>query len=124
MSLLADAGGGIPGTVKAAFLLVLSLAACKADATDGSVEGPKIFSTMCSSCHGRKGKPPEAMVARLGVRDLTSAELRARVSPELVENQVRKGSANKLMPALEGALTDAQIKAVAAWVASPAFLQQ
>jgi mono/diheme cytochrome c family protein len=46
------------------------------------------------------------------------------VSPALVENQVRKGSANKLMPALEGALTDAQIKAVAAWVASPAFLQQ
>ena len=124
MSLLADARGGIPWYVKPAILLVLSLAACSADASDGSVEGPKIFDTICASCHGPKGKPPEAMVARLGVRDLTSAELRARVSPSLVENQVRKGSANKLMPALEGALTDAQIKAVAAWVASPAFLQR
>lgn len=110
--------------MKLGILLVLSLAACKADATDGSVEGPKIFETMCASCHGPTGKPTEAMVARLSVRDLTSAELRARVTPELVENQVRKGSANKLMPALEGALTDAQIKAVAAWVASPAFLQR
>lgn len=110
--------------MKAAFLLVLSLGACKADVTDGSVEGPKIYATMCASCHGAKGKPPEAMVARLGVRDLTSAELRARVSPALVENQVRKGSANKLMPALEGALSDAQITAVSAWVASAAFVTQ
>jgi mono/diheme cytochrome c family protein len=105
-------------------LLLFALVACKADATDGSVEGPKIFETMCSSCHGPKGKPPEAMVARLGVRDLTSAELRARVSVALVEQQVRNGSANKLMPALEGALTDAQIKAVSAWVASPQFVKQ
>lgn len=124
MSLLADDRRGIHREVKTVFLLVLSLAACKADATEGSIEGAKIFETMCASCHGPKGKPTEAMAARLGVRDLTSGELRARVSPALVENQVRKGSANKLMPALEGALTDAQIKAVAAWVASPAFLQQ
>ena len=112
-----------PPSVKTAFLL-FALVACKADATDGSIEGPKIFETMCSSCHGPKGKPTEAMVARLAVRDLTSAELRARVSPALVEEQVRKGSANKLMPALEGALTDAQIKAVSAWVASPDFVKQ
>lgn len=119
-----DAGGGIPGTVKVGLLLVLALSACKADASDGSVEGPKIFATMCASCHGPKGQPSEAMVARMNVRDLTSAELRGRVTPELVESQVRKGSANKLMPALEGALTDQQIKAVSAWVASPEFLKQ
>ncbi len=105
-------------------LLVLAAAACKADASDGSVEGARIFETMCASCHGPTGKPTEAMVARLNVRDLTSPELRARVTPALVEKQVRKGSDNKLMPALEGALTDAQIKAVAAFVASPAFLER
>ena len=38
------------------------------------------------------------------------------MTPALVENQVRHGSKNKLMPAFEGALTDAQIKAVAAYV--------
>ncbi len=104
-------------------VLLLALAACKTDAADGSVDGPKVFASICASCHGEHGKPTDAMVARLSVRDLTSPELRARVTPELVESQVRKGSANKLMPALEGALTDAQIKAVAAWVASPAFVK-
>ncbi len=105
-------------------ILVLAATACKADASDGSVEGPKIFETMCASCHGPTGKPTEAMAARLNVRDLTSPELRSRVTPELVEKQVRKGSDNKLMPALEGALTDAQIKAVSAFVASKKFLDR
>lgn len=104
------------------FVALLVLAACKADASNGSVEGPKIFETMCATCHGPTGKPTEARVAQLNVKDLTSPELRGRVSPELVENQVRHGSANKLMPPFEGVLTDAQITAVAAWVASPAFM--
>ncbi len=63
------------------------------------------------------------MVARLGVKDLTATELRGRITPELVEHQVRTGSQNKLMPALDGALTDAQIKSVAAFVASSEFLE-
>lgn len=109
--------------MKAALLLVV-LVACKADPTDGSVDGPKVFASICASCHGEHGKPTDAMVARLNVRDLTSPELRARITLELVEHQVRKGSANKLMPALEGALTDAQITAVSAWVASPEFLKR
>ncbi len=103
-------------------MLVLAATGCKSDPSDGSVDGPKVFQSMCASCHGPTGRPTEAMVAQLNVRDLTSSELRARVTPQLVENQVRKGSANKLMPALEGALTDAQIKAVSAFVASPTFL--
>ena len=63
------------------------------------------------------------MVARIAVRDLTLPELRARVSPAFVEAQVRRGSQNTLMPGFEGALTDAQIKAVSAYVASPEFLK-
>lgn len=82
------------------------------------------FQNICSSCHGPEGKPPEAMVARLGVRDLTAPEFRARVTPDLVEHQIRAGSANKLMPSFEGVLDDVKIKAVAAYVASPAFAAQ
>jgi len=63
------------------------------------------------------------MVAQLNVRDLTSPELRARITPALVEAQVRTGSKNKLMPSFAGALTDEQIRAVAAHVASPGFLK-
>ena len=62
------------------------------------------------------------MVAQLGVRDLTASEFRARVTPELVEHQVRTGSKSKLMPAFEGAISDAQIAAVSAYVASPQFV--
>ena len=85
-------------------------------------DGRAVFHAMCATCHGPDGKPPEAMVARLGVRDLTAPELRARVTPALVETQVRTGSKNKLMPSFAGAITDAQIAAVAAYVASPQFV--
>ena len=40
----------------------------------------------------------------------------------MVENQVRNGSQNKLMPAFAGALSDDQISAVAAYVASAGFM--
>lgn len=99
-------------------------AACSRDATGGTVEGPALFATLCSACHGEMGKPPESMVLRLGVRDLTAPELRARITPELVERQMRRGSENKLMPSFEGVATDAQIRALAAYVASPAFLDR
>lgn len=62
------------------------------------------------------------MVARLGVRDLTAPEFRARVTPGLIEQQVRTGSKNKLMPSFQGVLDDAQVTAVAAYIASPQFV--
>ena len=104
--------------------LVVSLVGCDREPGGGGkpVTGGALFASLCASCHGPDGRPPEAMVVRLGVRDLTSSEFRARVTPGLVEQQVRKGAKNKLMPAFEGALDDAQIKAVAAFVASPQFL--
>ena len=103
-------------------LLAGMLAACHSDPTGGSIDGPTIFATACARCHGPAGKPDAALVQRLNVRDLTSAELRARVTVPLVENQVRVGSPNHLMPAFAGALSEAQIRAVAAYVASPAFI--
>jgi mono/diheme cytochrome c family protein len=42
----------------------------------------------------------------------------------LIEAQVRNGSANKLMPAFGGAITDDQIKAVAEYVASSDFAKR
>jgi len=104
-------------------LCLMLVAACSAKESAGSsVDGAELYAKFCSTCHGVTGKPDPTMIARLGVRDLTSAELRARVTPALVENQVRKGSQNKLMPSFEGAFTDEQIKALAEYVASPKFL--
>jgi mono/diheme cytochrome c family protein len=98
--------------------------ACNSDPAGGAKDGATVYGTLCATCHGPDGRPPAAMIARLGVRDLTAPEFRARVAasgPGLVEQQVRHGSQNKLMPAFEGAISDAQIRAVAAYVASPAF---
>jgi mono/diheme cytochrome c family protein len=88
----------------------------------GAGEGRAVFEKLCAVCHGPDGRPPAAMVARLGVRDLTAPEFRARATPALVEQQVRTGSKNKLMPAFAGAIDDAEITAVAAYVASPQFV--
>lgn len=104
-------------------LPLVLVVACKSDPSGGSVDGATIYTAMCATCHGPTGKPTAAMAARLGVRDLTEPAVRARLTPAIVERQVRTGSANKLMPAFEGALTDAQIAALTAYVASPAFMK-
>ncbi len=109
--------------MKSAVLLAFA-AACGSDPTGGSVDGETVYQSMCSSCHGPTGKPTAAMAARLSVRDLTDPVVRIKLTPAVVEAQVRNGSTNKLMPSFSGAMTEEQIKAVAAHVASPRFLQR
>lgn len=118
---LARGGGPLPAVyidgVRALLIVLLVGCSTKAAGTDGK----EVFASTCAACHGPAGKPDATMVARIGVKDLTDPEVRPRLTPEHVEQQVRHGSKNKLMPALEGALTDAQIKAVAAYVAAGDF---
>lgn len=109
--------------VKLWFLLVLAAGCDQGRAVSGT-DGAQIYQSACATCHGAEGKPTDQMKAQLNVRDLTSPELRARISAVLVEKQVRSGSQNKLMPAFAGALSDDQIKAVSAFVASPQFPKQ
>jgi mono/diheme cytochrome c family protein len=105
-------------------LLAFLVAGCSAKEQAGSsVNGADLYARFCATCHGANGKPDATMTARLGVRDLTSPELRARVTPALVDFQIRTGSQNKLMPAFAGAFTDEQIAAIAAYVADPSFVK-
>jgi cytochrome c oxidase cbb3-type subunit III len=106
-----------------AILLVFGLA-CSREPDTTTTDGAAIYAKYCVTCHGSTGKPTEVMVAQLKVRDLTAPDVRATLTPERVRKQVRDGSQNKLMPAFGGVLDDAQITAVAAYVASPGFLSR
>lgn len=104
-----------------AAIALAGLAACGSPAVD-SKDAAQVFAKMCATCHGDDGKPTPSMVARLGVRDLTDPEFRARVTPDVVEKQLRGGSKSKLMPSFVGVLSDEQITGLSAYVASPSFL--
>lgn len=97
-------------------VLMFAAAGCSGQVAGGSADGHRVYESACATCHGPSGTPPPSMVAQLGVKDLRSPEFRARADKALVVRQVRHGSANKLMPAFAGALTEAQIEAVAAYV--------
>jgi mono/diheme cytochrome c family protein len=104
------------------WLLICVVVGC-ANAADLK-DGKAVYDMICTTCHGPTGTPDATMVAKLGVKDLRAPELRSRITPYLVENQVVHGSQNKLMPAFAGALSDVQIKAVAEYVSSSEFLKQ
>lgn len=94
----------------------MAIAACTGSVAGGSTDGAAVFAQACATCHGPGGAPPEAMAAKLGVKNLTTAEFHGRATRDLIVKQVRGGSANKIMPSFDGALTDAQIDAVATYV--------
>lgn len=96
--------------------LAIGGAGCNSPVATGSVDGKALFASACVTCHGPEGTPPASMAAQLGVRDLRSPEFRARATVALVEHQVRTGSKNKLMPSFAGALSEAQITAIATFV--------
>lgn len=106
------------------WLWLFILVGCASEKAAVPSDGPGQYRRHCATCHGVTGKPDATMMTRLGVRDLTAPEMRARITPALVEQQIRNGSQNKLMPAFAGALSDAQITAIAEYVASTTFLQR
>lgn len=89
---------------------------CDSSAASGSTDGKSLYQEVCSRCHGSGGKPSPSLVARIGVKDLTSPALQARLDIEAIEKQIRNGSKNRQMPAFQGALSDAQLKALAEYV--------
>lgn len=107
-------------------LLILVLSACAAAAigckestvAGGEADGPQIYSELCARCHGPEGVPNASMVARTGVKPLTSERVQEELSVAEIRDQIENGSDNKQMPAFEGALNDEQIDAVVEHVRS------
>lgn len=107
---------GRPGLWLAGGIALVMAAGCKPEVAGGRADGAEVFSQVCARCHGPAGQPPEGMVARLGVKPLTSAHVQAEMSDADIRKQILEGSANKQMPAFAGALTDAQVEAVIDYV--------
>ena len=119
-----------PGVTQRLLAVVAGMAlgstACNLGPDTSARDGRALDRSLCVACHGTDGRPPQAIASRLGARDLSAAEFRARVAklgPGFVAQQVREGSKSKLMPSFAGVLDEAQINAVAAFVASPEFGQ-
>ena len=97
-------------------LCLLALGACMPEVAGGRADGKAIFTEICARCHGMEGTPEETMAKQLGVRNLRDAAFQAGISDADLRTRIAQGSANRRMPAFEGALSPAQIDAVAAHV--------
>ena len=104
------------GAAASSLFLLLGAGACSDDKlAGGSTDGPKIFQDACARCHGAKGIPTAGMKARAGVKPLNS-ERAVGMSDEQLLEQIRNGSKNRMMPSFQGALSDAQLKALVAHI--------
>jgi mono/diheme cytochrome c family protein len=95
---------------------LVACAGCKSKVADGKANGAEIYAEVCARCHGYDGTPDAVMIARLGVKPLTSDHVRHELKDDDIRNQILHGSQNKQMPSFQGALTDEQIAAVIAHV--------
>jgi cytochrome c6 len=68
------------------------------------------FQAKCAVCHGKDGKGQNPMGQKLGVKDLSVTKLSAAE----IEKTVAEGKGK--MTGFKGKMSDAEIKALAAWV--------
>ena len=105
--------------IRLAFFCIAGLlctAGCDRKIAGGRVDGAAIYSEVCARCHGPGGVPEPTMVARIGVRPLTSERVRTELTDSDLKKQIWEGSKDRQMPAFAGALSEAQVDAVIAYV--------
>jgi mono/diheme cytochrome c family protein len=90
---------------------LLAAAGCGRDVAGGRADGAEIYLEVCARCHGRDGIPDSSMIARLGVKPLTSERVQ-EMSDAYIRQQILAGSENKQMPSFEGALSAGQVEAL------------
>jgi cytochrome c6 len=74
-------------------------------------EAAAVFGQKCAACHGKDGKGHVKMGEKLGVKDLTASKLSAAE----IEKVIAEGRPPKMTP-YRGKISDAEIKALAAYV--------
>ena len=95
-------------------LLVLAAGACLIGVMGfAQSSGAAIFKANCQGCHGVNGIPNPTMARLLGVPSVKDPAMRKLTPVEMITT-VKNGKGK--MPAWKSTLTDAQIKAVVAYL--------
>jgi cytochrome c553 len=84
----------------------------KADPAAAKIDGKKLFSEKCASCHGSSGKADTKLGEKHKIANWTEPGWKAKWSLSKVEDIVTKGKADTKMKAFAGKLTPEEIKAV------------
>jgi mono/diheme cytochrome c family protein len=94
-------------------LLVLAALAAAASA---QVDAPALFATNCAKCHGLDGSGTGPAVLDRPARNFKEGGFSFGNTPEVIARTIAHGIPGSPMPTFEGALSDAQLQALAAYV--------
>jgi len=91
--------------------VVLAAAVLLAGSMCFAEDGAAIYKTKCAMCHGPTGTPSAGMAKAMGIKPVSDPAMKALTDAQ-IEAAV-KGGKGKMKPI--AGLTDAQVKAVAAY---------
>lgn len=94
---------------------ILALSVIGINAADGKA----IYDKQCKKCHGEDGKGQTTMGKKYGAKDYTDPKVQAEVTDEVAIKAVKEGykdKAGKVLMKPSEDLTDADIKAVVAYM--------
>ena len=92
--------------------LIISIV-CAASGAAFGADGASLWAQKCASCHGKDGSGNTAMGKKLGVKDYTKSQ---SFSDAEATNVIKNGKGK--MKAYKGKLSDADVKALVAYVRS------
>jgi mono/diheme cytochrome c family protein len=91
--------------------VVLAVAVCLASAVGFAQSGDATYKAKCASCHGATGTPSAGMAKMMGIKPVSDPAIQALTIDQM--SAAIKDGKGKMKPI--AGLTDAQIKAVAAY---------
>jgi len=97
-------------------LLVLASLASLAAAGSAQADAPALFAANCAKCHGLDGSGTGPTVLDRPARNFKEGGFSFGNTPEVIARTIAHGIPGSPMPTFEGALSDAQIQALAAYV--------
>jgi mono/diheme cytochrome c family protein len=99
----------------------LSLATILGSAGIAAADANATWNANCASCHGKDGSGNTAMGKKLNTKDYRDARVQAVFSDAEAERAIKEGvktNGKETMKAFGGKLTDADVKALVAYIRS------